>query len=136
MPFSTSTEIAAPAARVWSILIDTCLWPVWGPSLRRVAGTGRFIDAAARGRLQTALGIWLSFEIDHFDDGRYWSWRVAGVRATGHRVEPLDTDRCSLSFDVPMLAAPYLPVCRVACRRIRAMAEGRSGLEPPTQIRG
>ncbi len=129
MPFSTRTEITAPASRVWLILIDTSLWPVWGPSLRRVASAGRFIGAATRGRVQTALGIWLSFEIDHFEDGRYWSWRVAGVRATGHRVEPLDTNRCSLSFEVPMLAAPYLPVCRVACRRIRAMAEAMQAVE-------
>ncbi|MGB5248977.1 MAG: SRPBCC family protein [Gammaproteobacteria bacterium] len=123
MPFSTTTEIAAPAARVWSILIDTHLWPVWGPSLRRVRSAGRFIDATTTGRLQTTPGIWLSFEIDRFEDGRYWSWRVAGVPATGHRVESLGRHRCRLSFEVPMLAAPYLAVCRVACRRIRAMAE-------------
>lgn len=136
MSFSTKAEIAAPAARVWSILIDTSLWPVWGPSLRGVAGAGRFIDAATEGRLQTAFGIWLSFEIDHFEDGRYWSWRVAGVPATGHRVEPLGRNRCRLRFEVPTLAAPYLAVCRVACRRIRAMAEGMQAVGDGPRVVG
>ncbi|MGD8978052.1 MAG: SRPBCC family protein [Gammaproteobacteria bacterium] len=123
MPISTTTEIAAPAARVWSILIDTEAWPIWGPSLNRVESSGRFIAVGSRGRVRTALGIWLPFEVLQFADGRYWSWKVAGIPATGHRVEPLGVDGCRLSFDVPVLAAPYLVVCTAACRRIRTMAE-------------
>jgi uncharacterized protein YndB with AHSA1/START domain len=123
MPVSATTDIAAPAARVWSILIDTEAWPVWGPSLNRAECAGRFITAGSRGRVRTVLGVWLPFEILRFDDGRYWSWKVAGVPATGHRVEPLGAGACRLSFEVPMLAAPYLVVCRVACARIRTMAE-------------
>lgn len=123
MPLSTTIEIAAAGPRVWSILTDTDLWPVWGPSLKSVECTERFVAAGSRGRVQSALGIWLSFEILDFVDGQYWSWEVAGVRATGHRVERLGRNRCRLSFEVPMLAAPYLAVCAIACRRIRDLAE-------------
>lgn len=123
MPLSTSLEISAPAAHGWSILTDTHLWPVWGPSLRRVECAERFISAGTRGRVQTTVGIWLPFAIHDFVDGRYWSWKLAGIPATGHRVEPLSRDACRLSFEVPVLAAPYLAVCRVACDRIRVMAE-------------
>ncbi len=123
MPVATTIGIAAPASRVWSILTDIEAWPVWGPSLDRVECAGRFIGAGSRGRVRTAVGIWLPFEIVQFVDGRYWSWKVAGIPATGHRVEPLGGDACRLSFEVPVLAAPYLAVCRIACRRIRSMAE-------------
>lgn len=123
MPVSTTTDIAAPAARVWSILVDTETWPVWGPSVIRVDCPSRLIGPGVRGRVRTAAGIWLPFRIREFDDGRYWSWAVAGVPATGHRVEPLGRHACRLNFEAPVLAAPYLLVCRVACDRIRTMAE-------------
>jgi hypothetical protein len=124
MSYSTTVAIAAPAARVWSILTDTRAWPAWGPSVSRVECAQRYITAGSRGRVRTVIGVWLSFEITDFVDGRYWSWKVAGIPATGHRVEPLGRDSCRLSFEVPTLAAPYLAVCRVACLRIRAMASG------------
>jgi len=126
MPIATKMEILSSAPRVWSILTDTHLWPVWGPSVTRVESTTRFITADSRGRVRTAVGLWLPFEITGFDDGRFWTWRVAGMRATGHRVEALGDDRCRLSFEVPAAIAPYLVVCGIACRRIRALANTRS----------
>lgn len=120
---STTVEIAAPAERVWTILTDTRAWPDWGPSVRAVECEERFIEANSRGRVRTAVGIRLAFEVTGFVPGAYWAWRVAGIRATGHRVTPLDDQRCRLSFEVPKLAAPYLAVCRVAIGRIRDMAE-------------
>jgi hypothetical protein len=50
---------------------------------------------------------------------------VAGIPATGHRVEPLGPERCRVVFEVPLLAAPYLAVCRVAALKIRTILEGR-----------
>ena len=123
MPVATTMNITAPAACVWSILTDTRAWPEWGPSVIEVQCTRRFITAGSRGRVRTALGLWLPFEISDYDDGRYWSWRVAGTPATGHRVEARGENSSALSFEVPTLAAPYLLVCRIACRRIRDMAE-------------
>jgi hypothetical protein len=124
MALSTAIDISAPAERVWSILIDTQAWPRWGPSVRAVEHDGRFIRPGSRGRVQTAIGIRLPFLVTEFVDGEYWAWEVAGIPATGHRVSPVRDDQCRLYFDVPLLAAPYLAVCRAAVRRIRGMAEG------------
>ena len=90
--------------------------------MTRVECVRRFITGGTRGRVRTSIGIWLPFEIRDFVDGRYWSWKVAGIPATGHHVESLGGGRCRLSFVVPWPAAPYLTVCRLACARIRAMA--------------
>ena len=73
--------------------------------------------------MQTAIGIWLPFSVTGFVDGEYWAWKVAGIPATGHRVTPISEDRCRLGFEVPMLVAPYVAVCRAAIHRIRSMAE-------------
>ena len=55
--------------------------------------------------------------------GQQWGWEVAGIPATGHRVESLGPDRCRVVFEVPLLAAPYLTVCRLAAQRIRNILE-------------
>jgi hypothetical protein len=44
--------------------------------------------------------------------------RSFGINATGHRVEPLDESSCRLVFQVPLWAAPYLVVCKIAVDRI------------------
>ena len=115
--------VSAPSDRVWRLLADTREWPRWGPSVRRVESPNRFIGKGDRGRVKTAAGFWLPFEITDFEPGRYWAWKVAGVRATGHRVEPNESGGCRLAFEVPSIAFPYLSVCRLAAERIRRMAE-------------
>lgn len=113
-----SIDIDAPTKAVWSLLVDTASWPKWGPSVLAVDYPERFIKSGAAGRLLTPLGIWVSFVITGFDPPRQWRWRVAGVPATGHRVEPLGPDRTRLVFELPAFAFPYAIVCRVAGRRI------------------
>lgn len=68
--------------------------------------------------MQTAVGVWVPFEITEFDEGRSWSWEVYGVPATDHRVEPIDEQRCRVGFGAPGVASPYLAVCAVALGRI------------------
>lgn len=36
--FASSIEIAAPAARVWSLLCDTASWPRWNTTVDKVEG--------------------------------------------------------------------------------------------------
>jgi uncharacterized protein YndB with AHSA1/START domain len=120
--FSVSADIAAPAAAVWELLVDTRRWPEWGPSIRRVESDAPRIGAGTMGRVQTVLGSWLPFTITRFEEGRSWGWRVAGVAATGHEVVDLGHDRCRVTFTVPWIAAPYAVVVSVALRRLRAAA--------------
>ena len=129
MPTLPVTQsLNAPLEQVWHLLIDTAAWPHWGPTVRAVDSPERFIEAGLRGRVRTTVGIWLPFEILTFAPQRYWDWRVGGVNATGHQVEPAGPDRCRLTFTVPVWAAPYRIVCRAALKRIeRLLAETAGG---------
>ena len=119
-----SRIIHADASRVWDLTTDTWSWPLWGPTVRKAilpAGL-RYISPGTRGRVQTAVGIWLPFVITDFEPGAYWAWQVGGVQATGHRVDPLGPARCQLTFEIPNWALPYWLVCRLALRNIARMA--------------
>jgi Polyketide cyclase / dehydrase and lipid transport len=113
-----SRRLDAPAGRVWRLITDTQTWPQWGPSLRAIDSSNRFIRAGSTGRVQTVAGLWLPYTVGAFQPGQYWDWRVGGVAATGHRVEALGTKRCRLSFTVPAWAVAYGLVCRLALARI------------------
>ena len=119
---SEQREIDAPAIVAWRFLIDTQEWPRWGPSVRAVDAPSRLIGPGHRGRVQTSAGLWVPFEITHWEPERYWAWRVAGLPATGHRVEPIGPQRCRVSLLIPPWAPFYRPICRVALRRIAALA--------------
>ncbi|MEM9489338.1 MAG: SRPBCC family protein [Myxococcota bacterium] len=127
--FAIRHAIAAPAERVWMLLTDTEFWPRWGPSVVAVDCAQRFIERGSTGRVKTALGAWLSFAITEYEPDCYWRWRVAGIPATGHRVEPLGRQRCRLLFEIPIIAAPYAAVCHVASRRLARLAEGDSSAQ-------
>lgn len=119
-------DIAAPADAVWDLLVDVRAWPAWGPSVRRAAldGGGTHVERGSRGTVWTVAGVGLPFTITGFDPGRHWSWRVAGVPATGHTVTAT-ADGCRVVFEVPWWAPAYLTVCAVALARIDTMAVSR-----------
>jgi len=122
-PLTTAVEIRVPAAAAWDLLIDTRRWPEWGPSVARVDCADRCIVRGVTGRVQTVFGLWLPFQITNFTAGQYWHWRVAGIPATGHRVESIGPNLCRVLFEVPVLAAPYLIMCRMAAQRIKNILE-------------
>jgi uncharacterized protein YndB with AHSA1/START domain len=117
-----AAEIDAPSELVWRLLASTSRWPEWGPSVLAVDPRARLVEPGLRGRVRTRLGFWLPFEVTEVDPGRAWRWRVAGVAATGHRVEPLGPRRCRAVFEVPWWAASYGLVCRAALRRLSRLA--------------
>ena len=133
MTFSVSRRIAASAEDVWALLTDTGKWPAWGPSITGVEPAGRIGGRrprgrahpeglpGSRGRVRTVLGVALPYTVTAFEPGRYWSWSVAGIPATGHRVIPQDGG-CLVTFTVPWWAPAYLPVCALALRRIERLA--------------
>lgn len=127
--FDVASTVNAPAEEVWSLLTDTTRWPAWGPTVSTVTSDTRFVQPGSRGRVRTRIGLSLPFQIIGYVDGRAWSWRIAGVRATGHRVEPLGTDRSRVVFEVPVVAWPYAFVCRRALRRIARILSARTAVE-------
>ncbi len=122
MTISVSRVIPVDPSVVWDLLVDTSRWSEWGPSVTRVDLPTVKLRAGSTGRVRSPLGFWLPFTITGFEDGRAWSWTVAGIPATTHTVEPTP-DGCRVTFGVPMLAAPYALVCRAALRRIERLAQ-------------
>ncbi len=115
-------EIGVPPSRGWDLIARFEHWPHWGVSIDGVEAAGSEVESGLKGRVKTAVGPWLPFEITDVDPGRSWSWRVAGIPATGHVVEAIGADRCAVSFTVPWPAAPYRFVLRRSLRRLAAMA--------------
>ncbi len=103
---------------VWDLITDTVQWPQWGPTVRRVESTDRFIRKGTSGRVLTTIGVWLPFVIVEYKHRCFWSWKVASIKATGHRVRSAETEGSYLWFEVPIIAAPYILVCEMALNRI------------------
>ncbi len=118
---AVSRDIDADPDAVWTILTDTTYWPAWGPSVTGVDCADQVIQAGSRGRIDTAFGMPLPFEITSCSGFR-WTWKVSNISATGHRVEALDTGS-RVVFELPVLAAAYAPVCQRALREIERLAE-------------
>lgn len=124
LTFDVSREVPSPCGEVWDLLTDTRRWKEWGPSVREVQCRHRYLSDGVRGRVRTPFGLWLPFEVSEYVPGYRWSWRVAGLPATGHRVEACEGSGCRVVFEVPLLAAPYALVCAVAARRIARILRG------------
>jgi len=118
-------EIDAPPSEVWKRLVEFRHWPEWGPSVRAVEAHGQAeaVAAGVTGRVQTLLRIWLPFEITSFEPGREWSWKVAGLAATGHRVIPISPSRTAVEFSVPRHFAPYVRVLDRGLQKLKTVVE-------------
>jgi hypothetical protein len=113
--------VRAPRDAVWDVLTDTEQWSDWGPSISAVESPERYINAGTRGRVRALGAVWLPFEITSCADYR-WTWDVARLDATGHFVAEHPAGSV-VGFELPVLAAGYVPVCRRACKRIERTAE-------------
>ena len=121
-----SRVVAADPGEAWNLLTHTRRWPEWGPSVTAVDPEDAQITEDMTGRLRTPVGVWLPFRITGVDPPHTWEWRVLGLPATSHRVEAVPGG-CRVSFGVPVVASPYLAVCRTALSRIAALLEGSPG---------
>ena len=110
--FSASPDI------LWDLITDTSQWPRWGPTVRAVRTSERYISQGSEGQVLTALGIWLPFVVTDYENECFWNWKVASVRATGHRLQSVKAGGTILWFEVPVMAFPYIAICRMALTRI------------------
>jgi hypothetical protein len=94
---------------------------------RAIAAPDPLIGRGLRGRIQTPVGLWLPFAITHWEPEHAWAWRVAGIDATGHRVDPFGPERCRVIFEIPRWAPFYRLVCQTALHRIEQRARTGRG---------
>ncbi|TKX72026.1 MULTISPECIES: polyketide cyclase [Halorubrum] len=116
-------DVDAPPEPTARALRDTRRWPDWSPSVRGVESADRYVETGTTGRVRVA-GVWVPFRVTTATRLR-WDWAVARIPATGHRVDryPEDTGQCRAVIEVPLIAAPYVPVCRRALDRFAALVE-------------
>ena len=120
MKVGVEREIDARPEDVWELFVDTRRWSDWGPSVTDVKSSDRYIRRGTTGKIRTPVGVWLPFEVTKYDEGSYWSWKVARIGVTGHRVEPV-AGGTRVTFEVPVYAIGYAPVCRRALERIEEL---------------
>jgi hypothetical protein len=113
--------VDAPAGQAWELLTCVPAWPSWGPLISGARIDGGVVACGARGEVALPAGIRLPFVITALDAPHEWSWQVAGVATTDHRVDDLGGGTCRVGFGVPWPAAPYLGVCQVALARIAGL---------------
>lgn len=120
--WTVTRKIGAPAETVWNVLTALDMWPKWGLP---VAGAELTSEGPLRlgssGRVWTQVGVPLPFEITEFRPGRLWAWKVAGVAATKHGVDPAGNG-CRVWMSSPVWAPAYLPVLAIALRRIDGLS--------------
>jgi hypothetical protein len=99
--------------------------------VRAVEPADHTIVTGSTGRILTAAGLWLPFEITRLEQATYWTWRVGGLAATGHRLAPDPAGGTRVIFELPNWAFAYWPVCRTAAIRIARLAESMNTPHPP-----
>jgi hypothetical protein len=116
-------DVAVAPSVAAEFLRDTHAWPEWGPAIDAVESDARYVTRGTTGRVRVA-GAWVPFRVTACN-GRRWDWRVAGVPATGHRVDSYagDPERGRVVIEVPVVAAWYVPACRRALDRFAALVE-------------
>lgn len=116
-PLRASRDMASRPEVVWDVISRLEHWPAWGSTITAVEPSSGRVQPGLTGRVKTVAGPWLSFEVTDVTEGESWDWRVAGIPATGHRVEPTE-EGSRVTFTAPIWAPFYLPVLIRALRRI------------------
>jgi uncharacterized membrane protein len=102
--YATSTDIRAPAERVWRLLSAVESWPRWLPTVARVdVLDGTPVEVGRRYRIEQPKLRPAVWTVTALEPGRRFTWRARSPGMTmvaDHLVEPLGTDavRVHLSF--------------------------------------
>lgn len=130
--FTITTEIDAPASRVWIVMSDVDRWHEWTPSIRSVQRLeGRPLGIGARARIRQPKfppAIWRVIAIE---PGRFFTWEstTPGLRVVGHhQVEqaPGGLSRATLSIELsgPLSAVFWALTRGISERYVRLEAQG------------
>ncbi|WP_432543584.1 SRPBCC family protein [Kineococcus sp. SYSU DK002] len=105
-----------PAADVWADYAVIGRWPSWAPHMTGVEADRERLAAGVTGHVRCGP-VRLPFTVTAVDeDAMTWTWRVAGI-GMRHGVRAVPGGSVT-TFHAPPLLLPYLPVARVALRRL------------------
>ncbi len=121
-----TAEGAAPVEQVWDRYTQPSRWPDWAPQIRRVDVEldDDVITPGARGTVHGPALTFAPFRIRYVDHTSHqWSWWVGmGIFGVGmdHGVDETETgSRAWVRIHAHRyLAAPYVPVAKLALRRL------------------
>jgi hypothetical protein len=113
MTFSTSIDIAASSAQVWSVMVDVERWHEWTMSITRIdkldPGPLRVGSRARVFQPKLRPNVW---EVTELQPGRMFTWvtRTPGLRIAGiHAVEPHAAGaRATLTVEMSGILAPLI----------------------------
>lgn len=127
--FTVTTEIHAPAERIWAVLLDIERWPEWTATMSRIERLdgAPFAVGSRASVLQPKLrpAIWQVTELDERLRSFTWVTRSPGVVATArHRIDGAEHEcRVTLCIEFAGLLAP------IAVRLIGSLAREYMGIE-------
>ena len=102
MKFSTTTEIAAPAERVWQVMSDTDHWHEWTPSITGVKRLGgRPLAVGTRALVRQPKLLPALMRVIEIQPGSHFTWVGVGPGfrvVADHVVEPTVAGRLVGAF--------------------------------------
>jgi uncharacterized protein YndB with AHSA1/START domain len=126
MRIGVERVVEAGPRRVWAVLTDPWSIPEWKPWIAEIETSDRSLHEGATGRVKTRIGLWTTFEVTEYEEGEYWEWNVSRMGAVGHRVERESGVGTRVTFEIPVFAAAYAPVCRRSLRNVEELLAGTS----------
>ena len=132
--FPTSPHI------LWDLLTDTTQWPRWGPTVKAVRTSKRYISKASEGQVLTAFGIWLPFVVTDYEHERFWSWKVAHDESFKYIMKRLLETSMAESFNSILIteAGPGYPIvyANAAFSELTGYAPGEVMGKSPSMLQG
>lgn len=103
--FSITTDIAAPAERVWAVMIDTDHWHEWTPSVTSIRRLGDGpLAVGSRAIIRQPGFPPARWRVTAVEPGQSFTWQSVGpgfLAVASHRVEPAAAgSRATLSIEM------------------------------------
>ncbi len=115
--------VAGPASEavVWDRFTRPPLWSTWAPHIRGVDCDDERIRPGSVGTVRGVGPLRVRFVVTDVDDAaRRWTWTFGGLVRMEHGVESDPTGTSAWVRMAAPLAVPYLPLLRMALRRLTA----------------
>jgi uncharacterized membrane protein len=119
--FTITTEIDAPASRVWIVMSDVDRWHEWTPSIRSVQRLGgQPLGIGSRALIRQPRFPAATWTVVAIEPGRFFTWQsvAPGLRVIGHHQVEQEANGMSRATLSLRLSGPLSGVFWALTRRI------------------